>query len=759
MYRVADGAQRVLLLDAPAATCRSNANTDTVTHHLSTCDRSLVSCPVDQRPGTNSRFMLPSESEPPDVVIHSDGCAIALHLSVLRHRCPWVYKQLRQLRQSPPAANGFQLLDDAELERSRDNTKGRFKCPLRDIRSLRLDYVRCVAHACRHGHDVDGSSPRGQSCQQDSVVVGSPRRKRLRQTDANSSLSGQCVGMTPRRARTLYGELNHVPRVGREEEMEYLRGAMHVKIDETNIDAVVTAVEYIYRRHVRMIDERNALEAVKLGKKLGLESTMLYHSLAIAIRRVTTATWIELLLMVSTLENRIERRILCDHLMAFLASLKPEQYYRALIDMRCVCIRELKDHDVLLHAVVGLINNVRLVEFWRNLLNALTYWLSHRFCTADVPSLRAVHRHFAPEWEPYMERGPVDLHVKPGAKNLFSLLQFGKYQLQLRIDVMSKMPISWRIIRSSSPQVLSSDPDKVDHLPSFDDDPKFWIRGQVKVKYWHAQSNHSKSVQDMTLQYQHCYEQYNQWRDIVSPSPSTLTSTYTAAACQSKCMGKMQVRGKFFVWGDPVCSVYHFLLQSTLFYSAPHGSPTEIADLFIVSEMQRLPLETLELVLRSDSLRIPGGEQTLLRCLNKLFFGSNFTHVGSSGNEARVTYNCCPEDMMRLYECVRWCFVPVGDIIGTLRQSPRELMLYELIEKGLQDTFRCFVRRCPWEWRKDQHTYTKRTTSLVEFRIKASENQLSPEYFPIALNANSQESSHFHPEAICCGSNRVQSVP
>ena len=248
----------------------------------------------------------------------------------------------------------------------------------------------------------------------DRVVVGSPRRKRLRQTDANLPLSGQCVGMTPRRARTLFDELHPVPRVGREEKMEYLRGAMHVKIEETNIGAVVTAIEYIYRRHVRMIDERNALEAVKLGKRLGLGSTMLYHSLAIAIRRVTTATWIDLLLMVSTLENEIERRILCDHLMAFLASLKPEQYYQALTDMRCVHIRELKDHDVLLHAVVSLINNVRLVEFWRNLLNALTYWLSHRFCTADVPSLRAVHRHFAPMWDSYMERGSVDLRVKPG---------------------------------------------------------------------------------------------------------------------------------------------------------------------------------------------------------------------------------------------------------------------------------------------------------------------------------------------------------
>ena len=202
-------------------------------------------------------------------------------------------------------------------------------------------------------------------------------------------------------------------------------------------------------------------------------------------------------------------------------------------------------------------------------------------------------------------------------------------------------------------------------------------------------------------------------------------------------MGKVQFCGNFFVWGNPVCSVYHFLLQSTLFYSAPYGSPTEISDLVIVSEMQRLPLETLELVLRSDGLRIPDGERTLLRCLNKLFFGSNFSYCWSSATQTCRKYNCCPEDMVRLYGCVRWCFVPIDDVIDTLRQSPRKLMLYESIETGLRDTFRRFLRRRPWGWCKHRRAYMKNKTNAVEFRIKASENQLSPEYFPVVLTASS----------------------
>uniref|UniRef100_M4BA56 Uncharacterized protein n=1 Tax=Hyaloperonospora arabidopsidis (strain Emoy2) TaxID=559515 RepID=M4BA56_HYAAE len=662
-------------------------------------------------------------------------CAVALHLSVLRQRCPWFYKQLRQLRQSPLMANGFKLLNETELQHLQDNPKDRTRCPLHDPHSLRLDYVRCVAHKYQIGSNGDDRT-RGRFHQQDRAVVRSPQRKRLRQMDDKSLLSEKCVALTSRHTRSSSGTLDFVPKIGLEEELEHQRGVMHVKIEGTNIGAVVTAVEYIYRCEVRMINERNAMEAVKLGQKLGLGSTMLYYPLVIAVRHVTTATWIDILLTVSMLENEIERRILCDHLVAFLASLKPEQYYQALTDMRCVYIRELEDRDVLICALVGLINNIRLVEFWQNLLNALSYWLSYRFCSEEVPSLRAIHRHFAPEWEPYMERDPVDFHVKPGEEILSTLLQFGKYQLQVRVDIMNKMPISWRVIRSSSPQPLTSDPDEIDDPVSFGDDPGFWIRGQVKIEYWREQPNHAMIKQEVELQYQHCYEQYSKWRGL-EPLTSKLASTFRTAVLQPGCMGKVQFCGNFFVWGNPVCSVYHFLLQSTLFYSAPYGSPTEISDLVIVSEMQRLPLETLELVLRSDGLRIPDGERTLLRCLNKLFFGSNFSYCWSSATQTCQKYNCCPEDMVRLYGCVRWCFVPIDDVIDTLRQSPRKLMLYESIETGLRDTFRRFLRRRPWGWCKHRRAYMKNKTNAVEFRIKASENQLSPEYFPVVLTASS----------------------
>ncbi|CEG41607.1 uncharacterized protein PHALS_11941 [Plasmopara halstedii] len=694
---------------------------------------------------TKSTNVPPTECDPPDIVLHSDGCAVALHLSVLQLRCPWFYKQLRQLRHLPERKDGaiaLKVLEHEELRMIKAKAANYSKCPLRNYQALRLDYVRCVAHEY-----LDNAA------RQDSPIVDQ-LRKRPRSdpdtvTDENQPPIEQTIACKSRRARSLFSEvdvLNPVTLSRLEREREQQRGVMHVKIEGTNIGAVVTAVEYIYRFKVRMINDCNAIQAVKLGQWLGMRHSMLYFSLIVAIRHVTTSTWMELMLDASTLPRKVMRQILCDDLLEFVKALKPEHYQKVLADMRCVYISRLAHHDILIRAMVGLINNIRLVEFWRNLLDALSKWLNNRFQTPYPPSLRAMHRYFAPEWKPYLEREPVELEVKPGEGNLFTLLEFGKFQLQVRIDITDNMPILWRIIQSSSPQLLTTDPD--DYI-GFDTDPHFWIRGQMKVKYWRAQPDHAEVFQEVIIEYQHCRKQYSQWGDLVPPSP--VAPVASTAAFQPEGTGKVQFRGRFFVWGDPVCSIYHFLLQTTLFYSAPHEASTELSDLMVVSEMQRLPIETLVLVLRSDRLRIPGGERTLLRCLNKLVFGKSFNYLGSSANQVPQKYNGRAKDVIRLYKCVRWCFIPLDDIIGTLRRSPRELQFYELIDLGLQDTFRRFQRRRPWGWRKYRHAYMKNETNVVEFRIEAGENALSPEYYPSISRSqpSTQGSLLLTPDPIC----------
>ncbi|TDH68546.1 hypothetical protein CCR75_004309 [Bremia lactucae] len=711
------------------------------------CDESIndllvsasASCQEPQEPRIlpkTSSSIPPTECSPPDVVLHSDGCAVALHLSVLKLRCPWFYKQLRQLRHLSAQKEGsytLKVLQPEELCVLQEYQNDDSKCPLRNFRALRLDYVRCVAHKFHNKSKLSDTSGGSSIYQPDSSVSVQPRKRRRHVseivTDENQPVNNQCSMPKSRRARTLFIEADALSPDAPsclEGCWGLQRGVLHVKIDGTNIGAVVAVVEYIYRFKVRVIEESNAREAAKLGQWLGMRHTMLYYSLVLAIRHVTTSTWMDILLDASALPDKLMRRFLCDDLIGFIKTLKPEQHPDVLKNMRCVYISRVKHHDVLVRAVIGLLNNIRLVEFWRNLLDGVSKWISYRFQMSQPPSLRAMHRHFAPAWKPYMEREPVELEVKSGEGNLFTLLEFGNFQLQIRIDIVDEMPILWRIIRSSSPQLLTSDPDDCTAL---DTDPQFWIRGQMKVKYWRAQPNHAEVFHDVVIEYQHCLKQYSQWGDLVPPSPTSLAPAISTVAFQPEHTGKAQFRGKFFIWGDPVCSMYHFLLQTTLFYSAPHGASTELSDLMVVSEMQRLPLETLELVLRSDRLRIPEGERTLLRCLNKLVFGNSFTYLGSLSNQLPQKYNGRAKDVIRLYQCIRWCFIPLDDIMVTLRRSPRELQFYELIEIGLQDTFRRFLRRRPWGWRKYRHAYLKNETNVVEFRIEAGENELSPEHF------------------------------
>ncbi|KAH7488669.1 hypothetical protein KRP22_008695 [Phytophthora ramorum] len=756
IYRVDDGARRVLLLDDPDADADVNPsdNTSAPKQPTSTVDppatraeptKSRTSNPTKPKTSmttttTNKSSCIPStESDAPDVTLHVDGCAVAVHLSVLQLRCPWLYKQLRLLRHTSLAKDGavtLRLLDEQDLQQLEDAQEDICKCPLEDFEALRLDFVRCAVH--RRG---------GRSCsEQDSPEIVQ-KRKRLRQDPLAAVITGPPSGHKV--ARSLFSDDEGLTPMALSR-LEKEVGVMHVEIEGTNLGALVTAVEYIYRFKVRMIDTRNAMEAVKLGQWLGMRKTMLYYCLVLAIRHVDTTSWMEMLLAASALDDNVMRHILCDLLVAFIKSLKPDQYYQVLTDMRTVYISRLKHRDILIQAVVGLINSVRLLEFWRNLLDAVSKWLCYNFQASELLSLRDIHTHFAPEWEPYIEREPVEIEVMSGEGNLFTLLQFGKFQLQVRIDITDEMPIMWRIIRSSSPQLLTAEADKLDEPEALKKDPEFWIRGQMKVKYLRAQPNHAEVSQEVTLEYQHCYQQYSKWCDLVPPSPSSLTPAVAATfAIQPEAVGKAQFRGKFFVWGNPVCSMYHFLLQTTIFYSAPHGASTELSDLMVVSEMQRLPLDTLVLVLRSDRLRIPEGERTLLRCLNKLVFGNNFSYLGSS-NQAAHDYNGNAKDVLRLYKCVRWCFVPMDDIIGTLRRSPRELKFYELIEKGIQDTFRRFLRRRPWGWRKYRPAYMKSESNVVEFRIEAGDSRLSPEYFPQvpAAGSSSQDSLLSIPTAV-----------
>ncbi|KAI9911155.1 hypothetical protein PsorP6_009358 [Peronosclerospora sorghi] len=683
MYRLVEGERRVLQLEEPSGSSSARGAPPSFTSLLDA---------LNQLTSTRSATFVSmprTETDPPDVLLHVNECAFALHLSVLRDRCPWFYKKVRQLRHARKTCNGFQLLDDTNLvQRKHMKRHEPATCPLRQTRSrsLGLEYVYCVAHQGPSSrHEAEGE--RGLS--QAYVPALSPRRKRVRTVPCDASRS--------RRVGRVLSEWSPVALPSVETDFEHQRGILHVKMVDTSIEALVTILEYLYRDHVRLVNEAKALEVVTLGQKLGLHGPLLDKCLVLAIHHVTLATWIETLLLVSMVDNQTERHLLGDYLLACMKTLQPDQYTHVVTEMRWSQFNRLQDPDLFVQIVRGLVKHVRLMEFWQLLRHAVSDWVCRRYQTQDVPSLRTLHHHDAPEWEPYLQREAVELPVNAGDPALVPFCHFGPFELQFQLAASAATrPVSWRIIRSSSRHIATVTPDPFHpHAP----EPTFWLRGHVQVTYARApaQEEANEGVQYVRLQYQHGHGQYSTWSDLELLPPSTFQS--------------VTLRGTFFVWGNPVCSVYHSLLETTLFYSAPHGTPSALAALVIVSEMQRLPFETLELVFRSDRLRLPDGERTLVRCLNQFVDRLRASHE----------YN-----VMRLYECVRWCFIPLDDILHTLRWSRRRLELYHVIETGLEDTFRRVKRRRPWGSRKDQDAYMENETNVVDFRMQAGDQHLAP---------------------------------
>ncbi|RLN47977.1 hypothetical protein BBJ28_00013576 [Nothophytophthora sp. Chile5] len=763
MWRYGDQERSVLMLDAPKAT-------DDAVYASSDYDQPAPRHQAESDQDTTAASSARASSEPkaartpPDVILHAGDCEFALHLSVLTLRCPWLHKQLLQLR-NPRSSSPRQQMRRLQLAEQSEKTPGFAlqlidldegseagvgrdtlastasqpesetpRCPLkRDAFPTAMTYVRCIAerHQSHQMNSQDGSSARqgGHSGEENDAARDRPiiqRRKRLRR---DLRAAGGTKNLTKsRRARSLFST-----DTSSMSESFNRRGVLHVELLGADVSAVATVVEYLYTFKVRLLDEKTAQQTAKLAQWLEMRSTLQYYCLSVACQHVTTASWMELLLTASTLDAEPMRRALCSQLTDFLRSLQPQQYYEMLKDVSTGYLAFVKHHDMLVRVVVGLINHVRLLEFWQNVLNGLSKWLIHRFASPQVPSLDAMHHTYAPNWEPYVEKDFGEISTNPGRAQLFTLLEFGDFQLQVRIDILESMPILWRVIKRTSPKVLLPERDELESSAALAGDPEFWIHGQMKVKYWRAHKGGTKVKAEVVVGYHHCRNQYSRWHSLVPSSPSTTAPTKRMPAYSPEGMGRVQFRGKFFLWGDPVCSLYHHLLQTTLFYCAPFGASSELADLMIVSEMQRLPVGTLVLVLRSDRLRVPDGERTLLRCLNKMVFGNSFNQLQAAA-QVPHGYNGSADDVISLYKCVRWCFVPIEDIIATLRRSPRQLKLYELIEDGLGDTFRRFYRRRPWGWHKARHAYIKNETNMVEFRIEANEEGLSPEHFPSDLD-------------------------
>ncbi|RLN71849.1 hypothetical protein BBJ28_00016437 [Nothophytophthora sp. Chile5] len=704
--------------------------------------------------------------EPPDVVFHVGGCAFALHLAVLQLRCPWLYSQLQTMHDAPSSqrvaarSSGSGTAKPFALRVLDLDTAGRDRvdsshlevdeplCPLRTVAMRKpMAYVHCIADAHRRFHADNSEQSSGEAAARtlegDDAIA--QRRKRTRPAQGSSVAA---VGKeNQRRYQLASGQKKRARRLF-ETEMTYereekLREVLHVELLGADALTVVPVIEYIYTFKVRLLHDSSAWKTAQLAQWIGMGDRLRYSCLSVSVRYVTTETWMEMLMAASRLDKEPMRRVLCSQLMGFMRELLPAQYHRVMTDVSTGWLGVLEHHDMLVRVVAGLISNVRLLEFWRKLLDGLGRWLARRFGSLQPPSLRAMHQYFTRDWEPYVELPRIECYTNTSRSNIVplqvTLLEFGEFVLQACINVAAHTPILWRVIRRTSPKFMSEEPEVLSSSAELADDPEFWIRGHLTIKYQPSNRNGAVVTEETNIEYQHCRRQYCKWRALVTPSQSTSAPALTPQEegwvnyenPESNYYRRTvaTVTGKLFLWGDPVCSLYHFLLQMTLFYSAPSNAAPEVAEIVTVHEMQRMPVETLALVLCSDRLRVPDGERTLLRCLNQLAFGLD-VYCSEAAARTPRPFKGRAQDVTTLYRCVRWCFVPIADIIATLRWSPRELRFYELIIEALNDPYRCCKRRRPWGWRKYRDAYRTNETNLIEFEIEAGEKHLSPAYFP-----------------------------
>lgn len=724
---------------------------------------------------SGSAEVLAEASRPPDVVLHVGGCAFALHMRVLRRRGRGLYKKLLLLRDHAPAdlidtdlVSEQRLFTLKLLNSGEDDEEGdagnaiaaamasASTCPLAYLETFvskdangimpTWQYTRCASHwdANRQLHQQQQphylehagyASPPIKTEAMDTdedVAYFSPWRQPDKKQRSDSS--------------DFFQQLAVAAAIGVRR-----RGVAHVELLSADPESVATCIEYMYTKKARFVRESNAEQVARLCEWLDLKGSIYYRCLRLAAAQVTPRNWMRLVCTCASLDDPAKRHVLIQQLIEFLPTLRPDQYMEFMHHSDMMTIGAIQDRSTLINVMVGIIHYTHMIDIWWNLFHAVDFWLRHRGplrATSISPSppttqsLLTLHHHYA-SWEPVCIIPKCEFyHQQNVAPTVATLVEFGEFALQVRFELGGTVPILWRIIKISSPKYANGEPLELE--PQARDlmaDPKFCIRGQLKVKYQRPSHLESVVKEEVSLEYQHCVREYGSWRPLVSTMSSsaavvgateewwtgqdaTIYDRETGGYRPRKTIAK--IRGKVFVWGDTLCNLYHYLLVSTLFYCPPISAPREIADLVIIQEMQRLPLDTLVLVLLSDRLRLPGGETTLVRILTKMIFrpvGGKTTAQPWRG------YNGRARDVVAIFRCVRWCFVHLSQILSTLAKSPRRLRLYELIQDGLKNTHLRFRRRTPWGWLGDVDAYAINTTNLADFEIEAGDRHLSPSQF------------------------------
>lgn len=682
-----------------------------------------------------------------DAVLHVDGCAFALRSLELLHACPALFVKLSDLRRQSDAMQSKSSTDtssgaltSAKTERQRFQLRLKTQteaavdsnaCPLaipteEETVAGRgsLSFAQCLNHsavqtavlrpAALSSMTEDGRVMTASPPAAETAALLRHEQKRRRSIEFSEDLSpilGPAEANQP---------LVHPYREPKHEVLDTI-GVLHVELcsiernAKPTAEAMATVLEFLFTDQIRFVREESAERVLQLCTWLEMtDSTLHIACLEHLVTHITLDNWMDIVFACEHLRNQRIREGFMDQAIYFLTRLPRDQNDEILKRVPLERIAWLDDQALVTRIGRGVVNLIHHVGIRRKVLMGLERWLARAFDRpfgAGDRSLSLVDLHYRyASWDPFFKLALTD--VAPYVPT--TLFEAEDMEFQVLYEPDSLQRVRWRVVKLDL-----SDPTKV--APYERKETTLVLRGRLHFAFEHSyigmRTLHVPYEQELVIRYTHSLRLYGKW--FPSRSESSPADYAPPRPPPDTRLSAVHVSGELFCWGHLLCEVYHYMLLTTLFYTAGYSCRSfakEKAVDAVVHKIQRLPFDTLVMMLRSDRLRMPDDETGLLKVITQLLFGCS--KPTSAPETEFQPHKYTHEEIVTIFHCIRWQFADLELIRITLESAPQELRLelIDLVDTALQQ--QPHVRRTPWAMTENPY---KPVTHKVEFRFMVNE--------------------------------------
>lgn len=694
-----------------------------------------------------------------DVVLHVDGCAFALRSLELLHACPALFVKLSDLRRqsdtmrrkastdasttaltsAKSARQRFQLrlkaLPEAAASRGVNSGACPLAIPTEDeavvVGRGPLSFAHCLNHTADQLPVIVQSTALSTMTEDGRVMSASPpaaeaaalrrhEQKRRRSIEFSEDLS-PILG--PVEANQPQVQQYQDPKQPQPQEALDAIDVLHVELSsiernaKPTAEAVATVLEFLFTDQIRFVREESAERVLQLCTWLEMtDSTLHIACLDRLVTHITLDNWMDIVFACEHLRNQRISEGFMDQAIYFLTRLPRDQNDEILKRVPLERIAWLDDQALVTRIVRGVVNLIHHVGIRRKVLMGLERWLARAF---DRPfgagdrslSLVDLHNRYA-SWDPFFKLPQTD--VAPYVP--MTLFEAEDMEFQVLYEPDSLQRVRWRVVKMDP-----SDPTKV--APYERKETTLVLRGRLHFAFEHSyigmRTLHAPYEQELVIRYTHSLRLYGKW--FPSRSESSPAEYAPPRPPPDARLSAVHVSGELFCWGHLLCEFYHYMLLTTLFYTAGHSSRNfakEKAVDAVVHKIQRLPFDTLVMMLRSDRLRMPDDETGLLKVITQLLFGCTKPSTTADSETEFQPHKYTHEEIVTIFHCIRWHFADLELIRIALESAPEELRLelIDLVDTALQSMWH--IRRTPWAMTENPY---KPVTHKVEFRFMVNE--------------------------------------